>query len=93
MRAMSSLVWLKTDSLKEYEEENEEITSVVAPTTYAIPKHEFGALFRVGLIPKRDEFHEINEMDTQLHVLKYSTGYGSRHPKLNRSDFFHNLWF
>ena len=82
---------LKKKSTKRFE--STEITSVVAPTTFAIPKHEFGALFRVGLIPKRDEFHEINEMDTQLHVLKYSTGYGSRHPNLNRSDFFHNLWF
>ena len=77
---------LKKKSTKRFE--STEITSVVAPTTFDIPKHEFGALFRVGLIPKRDEFHEINEMDTQLHVLKYSTGYGSRRPNLNRSDFF-----
>ena len=63
-----------------------EISSVLVPTTSAIPKVEFAALFRVGLIPKKNEYGELNDIDTQNHVLKYSTGYGNiaKHSALNR---------
>ena len=60
------------------------INLMVMPTTYAIPKIEFSALFRAGLIPKQNEFSHLLAMDTQLHVLKFSTGNGAKNTLLNR---------
>ena len=54
------------------------------PNTYAIPKSEFSALFRAGLIPKQNEFSHLLAMDTQMHVLKFSTGNGAKNTLLNR---------
>ena len=54
------------------------------PNSCDIAKHEFGAFFRAGIIPENNEFSNLNELDTQKHVLKYSTGYGARFGNLNR---------
>ena len=54
------------------------------PITYSIEKSQFQAWYRSGLIPKGNEFEDLVRIDTEQHVLKFSTGYGSKHPALNR---------
>ena len=54
------------------------------PITYSIEKSQFQAWYRSGLIPKGNEFEDLVHIDTEQHVLKFSTGYGSKHPALNR---------
>ena len=53
------------------------------PITYSIEKSQFQAWYRSGLIPKGNEFEDLVRIDTEQHVLKFSTGYGSVVAKVN----------
>ena len=49
-----------------------------------IPIQLFSALTLVKLIPSKDEWSKLNEMDVELNVLKFSTGYATKFSKMNR---------
>ena len=74
----------KHKKFKSIKSKNPKPSLTEAPCSCDIPKHEFGAFFRAGIIPENNEFSNLNELDTQKHVLKYSTGYGARFGNLNR---------
>ena len=51
---------------------------------HLIPTKKFSALTKSNMIPRANEWSDLIEKDVELHLLKFSSGYASNFPSLNR---------
>ena len=52
-----------------------------------IHTNKFVALTKSEIIPRANEWSDLIDMDLELHVMKFSTGYASNFPSLNRYKY------
>ena len=52
---------------------------------------KFVALTKSEIIPRANEWSDLTDMDLELHVMKFSTGYASNFPSLNRYKYMYYI--
>ena len=62
--------------------------NIIEVDNYLIPKDQFVLLENSNSIPKINEWSNLNQLDDQKYVSKFSTNYADNFPDLTRYEYY-----